>query len=78
MNASKRIVYARLFNATSTDIILYKGTHITLFVPVFNIGDPVEVENENDDISHIDEKEQMTVTSIHGQDVPKWYRMFIR
>lgn len=61
MNASNGIVYARLFNATSTDLILYKRTHIALFVAVFNTGDAVGIENENDDICHNDEKEQKTV-----------------
>ena len=73
VNASKGVVYARLFNATSTDIILYKGTHIALFVPVLNIGDPVEVENENDDICHIDEKERMTVKQL-PQYMDKMYQ----
>lgn len=34
-----------------------KRTHIALFVSVFNTGDAVGIENENDDICHIDEKE---------------------
>ncbi|CAG2223353.1 Transposon Ty3-G Gag-Pol polyprotein,Transposon Ty3-I Gag-Pol polyprotein [Mytilus edulis] len=47
------MVYARLFNPTSTDIILYKGTHIAVFVPVLNIGNSVEVEDENEDVCEI-------------------------
>ncbi|CAG2185032.1 unnamed protein product [Mytilus edulis] len=53
VTASQDMVYARLFNPTSTDIILYKGTHIAVFVPVLNIGNSVEVEDENEDVCEI-------------------------
>ncbi|CAC5382509.1 unnamed protein product [Mytilus coruscus] len=53
VNASQGMVYARLFNPNSTDIILYKGTHIAVFVPLLNIGNSVEVEDENEDVCHI-------------------------
>ncbi|CAC5396316.1 unnamed protein product [Mytilus coruscus] len=60
VNASYGLIYARLFNATSTDIILYKGTHMALFVPVMMIGENIEVEFDNVDVCHIDERKYKT------------------
>lgn len=43
VHSFKEIINVKLFIATKKDIILYKGTHVTLCVPVMNIGDSVEV-----------------------------------
>ena len=64
VNASQGIVYARLFNATCTDTVLYKGTHIALFVPVLTVGDPIEVEIENVDVCHIKEDDSMLANKL--------------
>lgn len=48
VNASQGIIYARLFNPTSTDLVLYKGTHMALFVPVVTIGDDIAMVNDED------------------------------
>ncbi|CAC5370514.1 unnamed protein product [Mytilus coruscus] len=53
VNASQVMVYARLFNPNSTDIILNKGTYIAVFVLVLDIGNSFEVEDESEDVCHI-------------------------
>ena len=53
LNSSQGMVNASLFNPTSKDIMLFKGTHIAVFVPVLNIGNSVQVEDENEDVCGI-------------------------
>ena len=71
------MVYASLFNPTSTDIILYKGTHIAVFVPVLNIGNSVEVEDENEDVCGIVEHRNSS-NSLFPQYMEKMYQSGIQ
>ena len=59
VNASNRHFYSRLFNPCDSDVILYKGSHIGLFIPIQEVIDPTEMEDKNF-VCHIEEKDKVS------------------
>ena len=57
--------------------MLFKGTHIAVFVPVLNIGNSVEEEDENEDVCGIVEHRNSS-NSLFPQYMEKMYQSGIQ
>ena len=57
VNASQKHFYSRIFNPCDSDVILYKGSHIGLFVPAEKIIDQEELLEESC-VCHVQEKDK--------------------